>query len=236
MIAPPRKEPCPAMAYSPSEQDYLKAVYELQESRQAVSTSGIARKLGASPAAATKMSKHLAAKGLLKHVPYHGVRLTPWGQRVALEVIRHHRLLETYLHRALGYRWDEVDAEAEKMEHYISEEFEARVDEMLQYPACDPHGWPIPRPDGTVAPLRGRPLSDAEAGDDVTVLRVHDSNPEALRYLESLGLTLGARLQVTERQPFNGPLTVRVGGENRHIGLELAASVFVGNDREGSDA
>jgi DtxR family Mn-dependent transcriptional regulator len=224
------------MAYSPSEQDYLKAVYKLEQASETVSTNSIARKTGSSAAAATKMSKHLAAKGLLEHTPYHGVRLTPWGRRVALEVIRHHRLLETYLHEALGYGWDEVDAEAEKMEHHISEEFEARIDEMLHYPAFDPHGWPIPRPDGTVAPLRGRPLSEARAGESLTVVRVRDSDPEALRYLESLGLTLGARIKVTARQPFNGPLTLRVGAKSRHIGLELAASVFVGSDVEMSDA
>jgi DtxR family Mn-dependent transcriptional regulator len=230
MTIAPTTEPCPAMAFSQSEQDYVKAIYKLEQAGQAVSTTGIARKLGASAAAATKMSKHLAAKGLLEHTPYHGVRLTPWGQRVALEVIRHHRLLETFLHSALGYPWDEVDAEAERLEHHISPELEARIDAILQHPAYDPHGCPIPAPDGTIAPLRGAPLSEAVTGQKLVVLRVRDSDPDILRFLGGLGLTLGARIEVRERQPFNGPLTVEIGGQSHHIGLQLAACVFVGQE------
>jgi len=213
--------------FSQAVEDYLKAVYKLESEEQAVSTTVLAKRLGTSPAAATKMIKQLAELKLIHHTPYYGVRLTEAGSKVALEVIRHHRLLELYLHQALGYGWDEVDAEAEKLEHHISEEFEDRIDRMLDYPAFDPHGDPIPTRSGEIAPHRGWPLADSNPGDKLVILRVKNSDPGVLRYLAELGMKLEVLLEVTEKQPFNGPLTLKVNGISHSIGRELAGHVFV---------
>lgn len=214
--------------FSQAVEDYVKAVYKLQQECESVSTSALARRMKTSPAAATKMIQYLADNHLLDYTRYYGARLTPAGEKVALEIIRHHRLLELYLHQALGYEWDEVDAEAEKLEHHISEEFEERIDRILDYPDTDPHGDPIPTRDGRIAPRRGAPLADAEPGDSLVVLRVRDSDPEVLRYLARIGLRLRVTVDVAEKQPFNGPLLVHVAGETHSIGRELAGHVFVG--------
>jgi DtxR family Mn-dependent transcriptional regulator len=213
--------------FSQTVEDYLKAVYKLQSEEEAVLTTVLSKRLGTSPAAATKMIKQLAELKLIHHTPYYGVRLTEAGTKVALEVIRHHRLLELYLHQALGYGWDEVDAEAEKLEHHISEEFEERIDRMLDFPAVDPHGDPIPTRDGEIAPRRGWPLSDSNPGDKLVILRVKDSDPGVLRYLAELGMKLEVLLEITDKQPFNGPITLRVNGVCHSIGRELAGHVFV---------
>jgi len=223
-------------AYSQTIEDYLKAIYEFEEDGDAVSTTALSAHFRTSPAAATKMVKQLAEQKLVKHTPYYGTRLTEAGAVVALEVIRHHRLLELYLHKALGYTWDEVDAEAERLEHHISEEFEARIDRLLEYPEMDPHGDPIPRPDGTVAASRGTRLVDSEPGSAVTVLRVRDSDPEVLRYLSGIGIRLGERLVVCDKQPFNGPLTLSVNGQTHALGREVANHIFVEPAREDTDA
>src|SRR2546421_1177204 len=182
--------------FSQAVEDYVKAIYKLQNAEETVSTTDLARKMGGSAAAATKMIKHLAAVKLIDYTPYYGVRLTEGGEKVALEIIRHHRLLELYLHQALGYDWDEVDAEADKLEHHISEEFEARIDKLLDYPSTDPHGDPIPTRDGSIAALRGKPLSDSEPGDKLVIRRVRDSDPDVLRYLARIGMRLETPVEV----------------------------------------
>lgn len=215
--------------FSQPVEDYLKAIYKLQheEQEEAVSTTELAKRMGTTPAAATKMIKHLSENKLADHVPYHGVRLTPAGRRIALEIIRHHRLLELYLHRALGYSWDQVDAEAEKLEHHISEEFENRIDELLDYPSIDPHGDPIPTREGVMTARRGKSLADSEPGETLVILRVRDSDPEVLRYLASIGIGLEVVIEVKDKQPFNGPLTLSIGGVTFSLGQELAGHVFV---------
>lgn len=213
--------------FSQAVEDYVKAIYKLQQEEENVSTTSLARKVRTSPAAATKMIKHLAENNLIDYTRYYGVRLTPAGERIALEIIRHHRLLELYLHQALGYEWDEVDAEAEKLEHHISEEFEARIDKMLDFPLTDPHGDPIPTREGVIAPQRGAPLDGAEEGEFLVILRVRDSDPEALRYLKRLEMRLGTVMEILEKQPFNGPLTLKIGEKTHTIGRELAGHVFV---------
>ena len=145
-------------------EDYVKAIFKLQQEDEKVSTTVLARKLGTSPAAVTKMMKQLSENHLLDYTPYHGVRLTPSGEKIALEIIRHHRLIELYLHQALGYSWDQVDAEAEKLEHHISEEFEDRIDRILDFPTRDPHGDPIPTRDGWMEAHRGTSLANAVPG------------------------------------------------------------------------
>jgi DtxR family Mn-dependent transcriptional regulator len=216
---------------SPSAQDYLKIIYKLQRSPdgdQPVTTSQIADRAGVAAASATNMVKRLAEMKLVRHTPYRGVELTPAGEMIALEVIRHHRLLELYLADALGYRWDEVDAEAETLEHVISEEFEDRIDEVLGYPKTDPHGAPIPSKDGCIERPAYERLSHVDAGTTVCVRQVSDRSPEMLRYLDGLGVRPDAVVHVAGRAPFNGPLQIRVqeGGECS-IGLEAAAYVYV---------
>ncbi len=208
-------------------QDYLKAIYKLQERDGVVSTTALAEAMRVAAPSATGMVKKLAALKLVRHQPYQGVVLSKAGEKVALELIRHHRLLETYLSEALGYSWDRVHDEAERMEHVISEEFEDRIFEALGRPTRDPHGEPIPTKDGSVtAAPRGR-LSEMEAGATGVIRQVSDSTAEMLRYLGARGLVPDARIEVVEKAPFNGPLTVRTGDHAHVIGRDLAAHIRV---------
>jgi len=208
-------------------EDYIKVIYKLQQEDERVSTTSIARVMGTSPASVTKMSKYLAEQNLLTHEPYYGVRLTPVGEKIALETIRHHRLIELYLFQALGYRWDEVDAEAERLEHHISEEFEERIDQMLGRPLTDPHGDPIPTRELVVAPLTGKRLDEVPLGEKMVVLRVSDSSSEALRSLTQLGISLGGQVEVLARARPEAPLTLAINGVECHMDRTLAARVFV---------
>ena len=208
-------------------EDYVKTIYKLQTQTDTVSTSALAERTGTTAAAVTKMLKHLDTLYLVAYTPYHGVRLTPMGEKIALEVIRHHRLLEMYLAQAMGYSWDEVDAEAEKLEHVISEEFEARIDVLLGHPRACPHGDPIPAPDGTLVEERLRALSECTPGETVTVARVKDTNAAVLRALTQRVIHLHSVMTVLERDAIDGLLTVQVGSERQVIGASLAGSVFV---------
>ena len=187
---------------SESAQDYLKAIWKLQAAHGEATTSALAGELGVSPASATAMLKKLDRLGLVHHEPYHGARLTPAGERVALEVIRHHRLLELYLKEALGLSWDQVHAEAERLEHYLSDEVEARIDAALGYPTRDPHGDPIPTAELVLETGERRTLVDVAAGDEAVVRRVPDSDPELLRYLADLGLVPECPVVMIEQAPF----------------------------------
>jgi DtxR family transcriptional regulator, Mn-dependent transcriptional regulator len=173
------------------------------------------------------MLKKLATLGLVEHERYHGATLTAAGERVALEVIRHHRLLEQYLVETLGLPIDAVHAEADRLEHALSEELEAHIDRTLGFPTSDPHGDPIPGPDLRITATTATPLAALEPGAKVTVSRVPDGDGELLRYLTSLKLTPGTRLEVRESAPFDGPVTVRVGGADHAISRELAAQIGV---------
>ena len=219
----------PAAANSEAVEDYAKAIYALGRRQEgAVTTSALAERLGISPGSVTAMLKRMGEMGLAEHEPYHGVRLTKRGERVALEVIRHHRLLESYLSEALGMPWDRVHDEAEVLEHYISEELEERLATALGDPSHDPHGDPIPDRELAVEPADGVPLANLDEGATGTFTRVSDSNPEMLRYLAERGIRPGAALRVQQRQPFGGPLTVEVGGDDHVIGGELAERMLVG--------
>ena len=212
-------------------QDYLKTIYKLQNERDdvgVVSNSLIAESMRIAAPSATNMIKKLAEIHLVEYTPYRGVNLSEAGEKIALEIIRHHRLLELYLAEALGYSWDEVDAEAEKLEHVISEEFEDRIDEILGFPTIDPHGAPIPSRRGDIYKRTSLPLSQLRVGQCAIVQEVSDQSPELLRYVEDLGLKLGTRMEVQERAPFNGPLLLRVDAEKQYsMGLELASQIFV---------
>jgi DtxR family transcriptional regulator, Mn-dependent transcriptional regulator len=215
------------MELSDAIQDYVKEIYKLEASGRRVSTSALAEQLGISAPSVTAMLKKLATLGLVKHERYRGARLTAKGERVALEVIRHHRLLEQYLSQTLGLPIDALHNEADRLEHALSEELEAHIDRTLGYPTRDPHGDPIPGPDLTLVVTDATPLSALEPGAEAVVSRVPDGDGELLRYLDSLKLTPGNRVEVRGSAPFEGPLTVRVGGEEHAISRELAAKIAV---------
>jgi DtxR family transcriptional regulator, Mn-dependent transcriptional regulator len=215
-----------ATAVTESIQDYLKEIYKLQADGRAT-TSGIAERIGVAPASVTAMLKKLAALGLVRHELYRGARLTKAGERIALETIRHHRLLEQYLAETLGLSIDEVHAEADRLEHALSEELEARIDESLGFPTHDPHGDPIPSATLEVDAQALRPLATLEPGQSATIRRVPDSDTELLRYLASLSLVPGERVKVAASAPFGGPVTVRAGAATHAISRELAARIGV---------
>ena len=214
----------------PSEaiEDYAKAIYALaRRTEGAVTTSALATRLGVTPGSVSAMLKHLAERGLARHERYHGVQLTEEGERVALEVLRHHRLLELYLAEHLGVPWDRVHEEAEALEHVISEDLEARIAAKLGHPTHDPHGDPIPSAELVIDEGDTRSLADLEAGDRGRFVRVSDADPEMLRYLDDRGIALGDELEVVERQPFDGPLTVRFGAEDHVLGGGLARAMRI---------
>jgi DtxR family Mn-dependent transcriptional regulator len=217
---------------TPAVQDYLKGLLTLASEERAgnlVSTKALAAHLGVSAASATSMLKRLDADGLVRHVPYRGASVTPAGRAVALEVVRHHRLLETYLNEALGVPWDKVHEEAEVLEHVISEDLEDRIAARLGDPTADPHGDPIPSKDGSMPAPPWRRLWEVGDGEQTTVARVSDSEPEALRYLGDLGMRPGASIEVRGRGPVGGPLFVRVEGkqELQALSKEVAEVVWV---------
>jgi DtxR family Mn-dependent transcriptional regulator len=208
-------------------QDYLKVIYHLQQGGAPVRTTAIARALGVEPASVTGAIKRLAEINLLEYQRYRGVTLTADGERTALEIIRNHRLIELYLIEALGYSWDEVHEEAERLEHAVSPRFIERIAATLDHPEIDPHGSPIPTTDGRIEPETGRRLSELASGEAGVVVRVNDEDPELLRYLGGLGLRPGATVRVDAVAPFGGPITVKVGVETHALGPLAAAHVFV---------
>lgn len=207
-------------------EDYLKVIYKLQRSG-AASTTEIARAMNVSSASVTNMIKRIAQMGLAEYQSYRGVILTPAGEKVALEVIRHHRLLESYLKEVMGYPWDKMHEEAEHLEHHISEEFETKIDEMLGFPTHDPHGDPIPTREGAIEEVGEEPLSNVKPGDRVIIQRLSDVNPELLHYLEELGLLPRVEVKVVEKAPFDGPITIMIGKDRQMIGFQVATHVFV---------
>jgi DtxR family transcriptional regulator, Mn-dependent transcriptional regulator len=213
---------------SQTHQDYLKAIYMLRSRGQEASNSAIAQALGVAPASATNMVKRLAEAGLIEHIPYRGVQLTAAGQQVALEMVRHHRLIELFLHDILDMPWDQVHVEAERLEHAISEDVEEAIARKLGYPTFDPHGDPIPDRDGRLAETAAElPLTELEMGCAARLARVHAQDGERLRYLGELGLYPGAQVTVLEQTPFQGPLLVEVNGEARMLAFDLAMALAV---------
>ncbi|HEX2111100.1 MAG TPA: metal-dependent transcriptional regulator [Gaiellaceae bacterium] len=208
-------------------QDYLKEIYKLQAGGERATTSAIARRMRVAPSSATSMVKKLAALDLVAHAPYRGVQLTDAGRQIALEVIRHHRLLEQYLAKTLGLGIDAVHAEADRLEHALSEELEQRIDEALGYPTHDPHGDPIPDADLNVERSRLRSLAALAPGEHAVIRRVPDDDAALLRYLKELALIPGRRVTMRASEPFGGPLTVSVGGAERAISRELAGKIGV---------
>jgi DtxR family Mn-dependent transcriptional regulator len=208
-------------------EDYAKAVYALQRRGGPVSTNALAKRMDVTAASASEMARKMDALGLVRHVPYKGVELTPEGQRLALEVLRHHRLLELYLAESLGVPWDRVHDEAERLEHVLSEELEELIAAKLGDPTHDPHGDPIPTADGRIDEAPTEPLGALPVGARGTFVRVSDSDPEMLRYLTDRGIAPGDRFEIVERQPFDGPSFARFGKDVHVIGGALARAMRV---------
>lgn len=208
-------------------QDYLKEIYKAEAAGGRATTTAIARRLGVAPSSVTAMLKKLTALGLADHAPYRGVELTEAGREIALEVVRHHRLLEVYLAETLGLGIDAVHAEADRLEHVISEELEARIDQALGYPTHDPHGDPIPDVELKLERRDLRGLDQLEPGEEATVQRIPDGDAELLRYLAGLALVPGCRIVVRRSEPFGGPVTVDVAGEEHALSRELAGQIGV---------
>jgi DtxR family Mn-dependent transcriptional regulator len=213
--------------FSTAVEDYAKAIFALEERDGTVTTNALAERLNVTPASASSMVRKLDELGLVTHEPYRSVRLTAEGRRLALEITRHHRLLELYLTESLGVPWDRVHAEAEVLEHHLSDELERRIAAKLGDPTHDPHGDPIPTADLKLAADDTRALAALEPGDSGTLARVSDAEPEMLRYLSARGIAPGVRLTIVDKQPFGGPLFVNFGAETHALGGRLAASMRV---------
>lgn len=218
---------------SRSVEDYLKAIYHLTEAGVAASTTAIAEELDLSAPSVSGMVKRLAEAGLVEHQPYKGVTLTKDGRHGALRMLRRHRVIETYLVSHLGYTWDNVHDEAEKLEHAVSEDLVQRMSFQLGDPRFDPHGDPIPAADGHIIDVSTIALPAVGDGETVTISRVDTNAPDRLRWLAGAGLVPGTRITVLDRQPFNGPVTVSLRGERRVVGRELAAQLLCTREADG---
>lgn len=215
---------------SRSVEDYLKAIWALTERGEPASTSNVAGMLDVQPASVSGMVKRLAESGYVEHAPYRGVKLTDRGSRAAIQIVRRHRILETYLSRRLGYSWDDVHEEAERLEHAASDDLIERMAAALENPSHDPHGAPIPTRAGDIESGDHALLSDVDAGSRVEIRAVRDEDSDRLRYMETRGLMPGVLLQIESKAPFNGPLNLRVGpapGTPQTIGFELSRRIWV---------
>ena len=210
-----------------SVEDYIKSIYKLQAGGEKVTTSTLAKHLEIGDGSVTDMIKKLSDKKLIHYTPYHGVRLTEAGKRVALKTLRRHRLWEMFLVRFLGYSWDEIHDEAERLEHITSDELERRLDKALGYPRVDPHGDPIPGANGELHPPAYVSLANAGVGVSGTIVRVSDENPEILRYVEKLGLGLNKKVKVKEKIAFDGSVIIQVGSRELPLSEKLSQAIFV---------
>ena len=224
-------QPEPSETYSEAIEDFLKAVYLLQQEHERVPTSLLADALAITAPSTTEMAKKLARAKLVLHEPYRGIRLTPAGERIALEIVRHHRLIELFLVKTLGYSWDEVHEEAERLEHAMSDRLTERIAAYLGDPHFDPHGDPIPSVEGDVRERALTPLSEWPLGTPGVVTRLLNQAPDLLRYLSEKGLVLGEEVEVVRRDPFEGPVTLRVSGAEQAISPHVAQYVLIA-DRE----
>jgi len=216
----------PAELTGPVE-DYLKAIFELERSGEPAETNAIARTLGIAPASVSGMVRRLAEQGLITHERYHGARLTAAGRRAALKTLRRHRVIEAYLTSALGYSWDRVHDEAERLEHAATDELVNRMAAAIGEPETDPHGAPIPTREGRLHERTLVPLSSLQPGDSARVERVSDEDADRLRYFAELGIVPGAIVEIIAREPFDGPIALRVADASRTIGHELASQILV---------
>jgi DtxR family Mn-dependent transcriptional regulator len=217
--------------FTRAQEDYLKALYQLHGDQRPVPTRELAQRLGISSPSVSEMVTRLSAQGMVEHDRYRGQQLTREGRKVALELVRHHRLLEMFLVQVLGYSWDEVHDEAERLEHVISERMEQRIFELLGRPELDPHGHAIPTLAGKVRPVSNRPLSECRAGERLVVQGVSDDDADKLRELDRRGLLPGTRIDVVAESRFEGPIEVRIKGRRDSLPLGLARALFVAVSR-----
>ncbi|MFI5251525.1 MAG: metal-dependent transcriptional regulator [Bacteroidota bacterium] len=215
------------MMQTQSEEDYIKGIYFLQKENESVATSVLAKHLGIGDGSVTDMMKKLSQKRFINYERYQGVTLTTAGRRLALKLVRRHRLWEMFLVQFLGYTWDEIHNEAEILEHVTSDDLESRIDQALGYPKVDPHGDPIPTPDGDLVELRYKNLSECTEGERGVVLRVKDGNPEILKYMTKLGLGLNKRVEIIQKIQFDGSVIVKIDGKEVPLSEKLAQSIFV---------
>lgn len=208
-------------------EDYLKAIYEIQRSKEKVATTTLAKHMNYAPASVTGMIKKLSEMNLVTHEPYQGVKLTASGKKIALEVIRHHRLIELFLSEALGVPWDKVHKEAEKWEHVLSEDLEDRIDAYLGHPTHDPHGAPIPDRNGQMPERSTTVLSDLKTKTSAMIVEVNDSDPELLRYLGEKKLFPKTEFKVLAVEPFDGPIKIEIEGKECVIGKKVALQIYV---------
>ena len=223
----PAKSSKPALELTGPVEDYLKAIFELESRGTAAETNAIAEMLKIAPASVSGMVRRLADQGLITHERYHGARLTNAGRRAALKTLRRHRVIEAYLTSALGYSWDRVHDEAERLEHAASDELIDRMAAAIGEPETDPHGAPIPNRDLTLEERAAIALATLQPGDSAKVARVSDEDGERLRYLAELGIVPGATVAVIAREPYGGPIALRVGTQSKTIGPELAEQILV---------
>ncbi|HAV22290.1 MAG: hypothetical protein A2X67_02580 [Ignavibacteria bacterium GWA2_55_11] len=212
-------------------ENYLKNIFKIQEEEGRVTTTSLSHRLQISAASVSEMIRKLAEEGHVKHTPYKGVQLTVEGRKKALRIIRRHRLWELFLVEVLKYDWDEIDEEAERLEHMTSERLEQRIDQILGYPSRDPHGHAIPTAEGRLAEDKHTPLAALTPGVSGIVSRVSDESPEILKYAARLGIVLGSRMKVKERVEFDGSLRVAVNGREQFVSSKLARHVYVGKVR-----
>lgn len=212
---------------SQSTEDYLKVIYEIQQENEKVTTNSLSKKLNIAPASVTGMMKKLSSRKLITYKKYQGVSLTPAGKKIALEVIRHHRLIELYLKEALGVTWDKVHEEAEKLEHVISEDIENRMDEFLGHPTSDPHGSLIPGKNGELIKRECTRLIDVKPGCTAVIAEVSDHDPSMLRYLGKLGFYPGTGIRIDSIEPFEGPIKIKIKNKAEFIGVEVAKHISV---------
>jgi len=217
--------------FTRAQEDYLKALYQLHGDQRPVPTRDLAQRLGISSPSVSEMVTRLTAQGMVEHDKYRGQQLTREGRKVALELVRHHRLLEMFLVQVLGYSWDEVHDEAERLEHVISERMEQRIFELLGRPELDPHGHAIPTLTGKVRPVSSRTLDECRAGDKLVVQGVSDDDAGRLRELDRRGLLPGTRIDVVAESKFEGPIEIRVKGRRNSLPLGLARALFVAEAR-----
>ncbi len=213
----------------PSEQieNYIKNIYKLSSNERKVTTSSLSEKLQISPASVSEMIKKLAEEGTLTHTPYKGVELTDDGKKLALRIIRKHRLWEMFLVQVLHFGWDEIDDEAERFEHIMSEKMEEKIDHALGHPLTDPHGDPIPTKEGEIKCSMSYPMSEVEEGSTVRVLRVSDSNSEMLQYVSSIGISLNKKITIKQKMKFDNSLLVKIDNKEINISSTIAKNIFV---------
>lgn len=222
-----RQRPAQRAGLTPAAEDFLKAVFKLARHGDRVSTTALAAELAISPPSATGMIKRLAAQGMLEHERYRGVTLTPEGRRAALEIVRHHRLLEAYLVERLGLDLGAAHAEACRLEHVLSEAVEARIADLLRHPARDPHGDPIPTVDLQLDDTETETLAEVGTGERCTIVRIPDGDAALVRYLDGRGLVPGATVTIVEAAPFDGPMTIEAETLSTALSRELAGKIDV---------